>query len=256
MSVWLDGVALESIDPAIRLKGVLIGAVETTEITSQYAKYGGLRYLGQTENSRKVKITFKGLDSDPARREQALCGVLDWARGTRLELLQRPEQYLTVRCTGGPSLELVRDYAAKDITVQFTAFDPDFKAKYPTVATLSAAAGAAATATLTPPGTQDITFLEAEVRNDGETAMNALTLSVGGRSFAYTGLGLAAGKTLLIARDGDGRLTMTADGVSVLDKRTPESDDDLILLQRQMNTVTVLAERACAVKLLARGQYR
>jgi hypothetical protein len=140
--------------------------------------------------------------------------------------------------------------------IGFTAFDPDFKAKYPTIVSLATAAGVTASASIAPPGTQAITFLEAEIRNDGATTMNTASISVNGRTFAFTGLGLAAGKTLIIARNAQCRLTMAIDGLSVLDKRTAASDDDLILMQRVPNTVSVLNANACAVKLIARGQYR
>jgi hypothetical protein len=109
---------------------------------------------------------------------------------------------------------------------------------------------------MVPPGTQDIAFLEAEITNSGGTTMNTATLSVGGRSFVFAALGLAAGKTLIIAYDADHRLTMTIDDVSVLDKRTSASEDDLILIQRETNTVSVTTANVCAVKLTARGQYR
>ena len=256
MSVWLDGIGLESVDSTIKIKSVLIGATDTSEITSSNAKYSGVRYLGKMEGTRAIKVSFKILAGDPSKRESILNDVLDWARGTRFEVASRPNQYINVRCTDYPSLEWVRDYASKDITITFTAYDPDFKAVEPTIVNVTTTAGVEATATVIPPGTQDIAFLEAEIKNNGATTMNTATLSVGGRSFVFAALGLAAGKTLVIARDIDCRLAMTIEDVSVLDKRTAASDDDLILIQREANTVSITTANACAVKLSARGQYR
>jgi len=173
-----------------------------------------------------------------------------------LEVSTRPDQYINIRCTEFPSIEFVRDYASKDITITFTAYDPDFKAAQATTENVNTSAGVAASVTIVPPGTQDITFLEAEIKNNGATVMNTATLSVNGRTFVFASLGLAAGKTLIIARDIDCRLLMTIDDVSVMDKRTAASDDDLILNQREANIVSITTANACAVKLSARGQYR
>jgi len=257
MSLYLDGIALENLSDAIKVKSVDASAASVTAATAENAKYSGLRYLGLREGCRVVKISFKILATDPQEREQVVCDVLDWARGTKLEIPQRPDQYLNVRCTEYPDLELVRDYANKDIKITFTAYDPDWKACAATLVPLNTSAGVEVSATLSPPGTQDITFLEFEITNNGAAAMEAASVSVNGRTFAFAGLALAAGDTLTVSYDGDRLLKMaTGSGADKLQCRTAGSDDDLTLLQRQANTVTVTTGEDCAVKLMARGQYR
>ena len=252
----MDGEGFEDINPTIRVKSVLIGATEVTQITSAAAKYSGVRYLGQREETRSIRILFKILDIDPVRREAILCDILDWARGVKLEAVQRPDQYINVYCTEFPSQEMARDYADNELAITFTAYDPDFKSIQPTVVNTTTVAATPKDVTIIPPGTQDITFLEAEITNSGSTTMNTATIAVNGRTFAFSALGLAAGKVLVIARDVDCRLTMTIDSVSVMGKRTDASDDDLVLIQRAANTVTLTTANDCAVKLSARGQYR
>ncbi len=257
MSLYLDGIALENLSDAIKVKSVDAGAASVTAATAENAKYSGLRYLGLREGSRTVKISFKILATDPQERERIVCDVQDWARGTKLEIPQRPDQYLNVRCTEYPDLELVRDYANKDIKIAFTAYDPDWKARDATMASLGTSAGVEATATLSPPGTQDITFLEFEITNNGAAAMGTAIVSVNGRTFAFAGLALAAGEMLTVSYDGDHRLKMETDsGANRLQCRTDDSDDDLTLIQRQANTITVTTGEDCTVKLMARGQYR
>jgi hypothetical protein len=70
-----------------------------------------------------------------------------------------------------------------------------------------------------------------------------------------TGLSLAAGKTAVIAYTDDDLLVIREDGESALDKRTADSDDDLIAITREMNTISITADQDVQAVFSARGRY-
>ncbi len=265
MSVWLDGAGLEDISPRVKIKSIEPGVPALTLKTADNAKYGGVRFLSQKEGGRTVKITFHVLEANAERRRRVLEDVTAWALGApgsgpghaaRLEIADEPDKYLGVRCTAFPSLDVRRDYV-EDASVTFTAFDPSWKALHPTTASLKTTAGRAGSAYLTPPGTADTAFLEFEIKSIAAGAMNTAAVTVNGRSFSFAGLALAAGGTLAVRYDDDGRLSIaTLDGMSKLHCRTAQSDDDLLLYQRKPNKVTVTTQTAAEVKLIGRGRYR
>lgn len=256
MSVWLDGMGLEDISPRVKIKTIEPGAPAMTLKTADNAKYSGVRFLMQKEGSRTVKITFRILEADEQRRENIFSDILAWAHGSRLELADRPGLYLPVLCTAFPVMKNQRDYSA-DLTMNFTAFNPAWRAMVPTTTTLKTTAGVSASAYIQPPGTEDATFLEFEVKNTSSGTMNTAAVTVNGRSFSFTGLGLASGGTLAVKYDDDGLLSIvTLGGVSKLHCRTAQSDDDLLLYQCKPNKVAVTTATVADVKLIGRGRYR
>ncbi len=256
MSIWLDGMGLEDISPRVKIKTIEPGVPAMTLKTADNAKYGGVRFLMQKEGARTVKIVFRVLEANAERRENILADINAWARGKHMELADRPGLYLPVLCTAFPTMKNQRDYSA-DITMTFTAFNPAWRATVPETVTVKTEAGKSAFAYLQPSGTEDATFLEFEIKNTSTGIMNTATVTVNGRSFAFAGLGLVAGGTVAASYDDAGLLSIaTLGGMTKLHCRTAQSNDDLLLYQRQPNKVTVITAVAADVKLIGRGRYR
>ncbi len=273
MSVWLDGAGLEDLSPRIKIKQIEPGACALSQTTAEDAKYSGARFLAQREGARTVKVVFRVLEKDGVRRRQILDDIVAWARGSagagdgpatpgvsgarcsRLEIADEPDKYLPVRCTALPYMRVQQNYA-EDLSVTFTAFRPGWRATVPETVTLQTKAGTPAVAFVNPAGTEELTFLEFELVNRGPGAMQTATVTVNGRWFAFTGLGLAPGKALTASYDLDERLSLSAGGASAMDRRSAQSADDLLLWQRRPNKVTVTTASPADVKLIGRGRYR
>ena len=89
--------------------------------------------------------------------------------------------------------------------------------------------------------------------------MNTATVETPTCRFDFTGLGMAAGETLVARYVQEDILLLEIEGVdggtrSAMAMRTTDSDDDL-LLSPGKNAVTVKTEKACSVELTARGRY-
>ena len=70
-------------------------------------------------------------------------------------------------------------------------------------------------------------------------------------SFPYS----HAGRALSASYDEHGFLTLKVDGTSVMDKRTADSADDLVIMQRESNEITIVTDQAARARLLAWEQW-
>lgn len=95
---------------------------------------------------------------------------------------------------------------------------------------------------------------DVEVANKGSSAITTLTLTCGDTEMIFSGISLAKGETLVLSHDDLGLLSAKIGNTSVLNKRTAESDDDLIAMCGQYNTITVSGGTVSAV-FKARGVY-
>ncbi len=253
--VYLNGQSLNSVYEAVYIIDVQENAPKLRVEAGDNAKYDGLRFLGRAVQTRTVTVIFAVRERNMARRAEIIDAVLDWVADGTLQVNYRPNQQLRVKYTdmpaGGSALQW-----ADAVSVGFTAYDPYWEAVEPTTASLSTSGGTAKKTTLQPVGTADTTFLEFDIKNAGAGTMNTATISVNGRSFSFTSLGLAVGQTLSVAYDQDGYLLIRIGNASAMNKRTGTSDDDLILYQRKPNEVTVTTGAASSVTLKATGRYR
>ena len=134
----------------------------------------------------------------------------------------------------------------------FTAYAmPYWEADMPIRAVFSGTGG---TAVIRNAGTAPC-FLEAEISNTSGSTLTSMSMTADGQTMAFTGMALGAGKTLKIFYDDKWLLRAEVDGASVLNRRTADSADDLILQPCKSTTVTIAADKAVSVTLKARGLW-
>lgn len=103
------------------------------------------------------------------------------------------------------------------------------------------------------------TMLAFDVTNTSGQEMDAMTISAGTSTFEFASLNLAAGETLRARYTEDDLLLLEIEGTdgairSAMGKRETHSDDD-VLLAPGVNDVVIQTDRACSVKLSARGRW-
>lgn len=252
---WMDGQGLQDVDPALLILDIAESAPDT-EVRTAASPLSGTRVTGLARRSLTVTVTFAVRETSPVRRAAVLERVAAWAQGTRLTVGHRPGQQLRCLCTALPAASALRWTAP--LTVAFTAFaSPYWESDHAACAWITPAA-LTGSAVLTPVGTAPAVPAEALVINQSGETVNTLRLSCGDTSFDFRDLALSSGERLLIDHDDHGRLRMMIHGEtsrSVMDKRTPDSADELLAACRRGNAVTVQSDAPVTVKFTARGRF-
>lgn len=249
MEAWMDGEALSALGP-ITIRQVREDAPTIDVDSEAWPRRSGqwVTRARRTELSVTLTVAIREVHDLQARARFAEI-LARWAQGRALELSNRPERRLLVRCTGAPALGDVRNYA-EELRVEFTAYEvPYWEDKYPTSLSLS---GSAASGRLYVPGTAD-TPVCAAIRPTGGS-LTSLTLEAGGRLIELTGLNVASGQELRFERDDRDTLAIRYGGASQLSHRSARSDDDLFVAPGRTE-VRLTANVACAATVTARGRW-
>ena len=250
--VYMDNLPLSAVDPAIYVTDVqeTQPAYDTTAMAR--ARGDGARVTRRVRDSLQVRVYFAVRETDVDRRRDIIQRAAAWAMGGRyLSLGDRPGQRLRVVCDTLPSVTSALRWT-QDLIMVFTAYAmPYWEADTPILAGFTGTSG---TAAIRQAGTAPC-FLEAEISNTSGSTLTSLSLTADGQTMAFTGMALGAGKTLKIFYDDKWLLRAEVDGASVLNRRTADSADDLILPPGKATTVTIAADKAVSVTLKARGLW-
>ena len=250
--VYMDNLPLSAVDPAIYVTDVqeTQPAYDTTAMAR--ARGDGARVTRRVRDSLQVRVYFAVRETDVGRRRDIIQRAAAWAMGGRyLSLGDRPGQRLRVVCDTLPSVTSALRWT-QDLIMVFTAYAmPYWEADTPIRASFTGKSG---TATIRHAGTAPC-FLEAEISNTSGSTLTSLSLTADGQKMAFSGLALGTGKTMKIYYDENWILRAEVDGASVLNRRTADSADDLMLPPGKATTVTIAADKAVSVTLKARGLW-
>lgn len=248
----MDGQGLQDIDPSVYITDIQEAEPRIRADTLGSALRDGQRLTRLHRESLAVSVTFEVHERDAARRKAVAQRACEWARDGWLTISDRPGQRLWVVCDRLPVVTSALRWTDR-LTVGFTAYAlPYWQEAHPVSASFTGARG---TAYIAPAGTRDC-CLEAEITAQSGT-VDLLTIAVNGRRFAFEGLGLARGQTLVIGYDDEHhRQFMRVGDRSALGKRTAASADDLILHPRMQNAVTIEADAPVRATLKGRGLWR
>ena len=248
----IDGQGLQDIDPTIYITDIQEATPKIRATTATNALYDGLYLARLHRQSLSVTVTFCVREYDTARRKAVAEAACEWAKDGWLTISDRPGQRLWCVVDKLPVITSSLSWTDK-LTIGFTAYDlPYWQEVYPAAVNFTGKSGSV---TLAPAGTKDC-YLEADITATGGT-VNTLTIGVGGRTFAFFGLGLGKTKRLSIGYDDEHHLQYMLIGeTSVLGKRTAASDDDLMLAPRKGNVITVTANTDINATFRARGLWR
>lgn len=250
--VYMDGLPLDAIDPDIYVTDVQETPASYDATTLQRANGDGLRVLRRLRESLQVRVAFMVRETDVGRRRDIVQRVDAWAMGGKyLSLGDRPGQRLRVMCETLPGITSALKWT-QELSMTFTAYAmPYWEADTPMRAVFSGTGG---TAVIRNAGTAPC-FLEAEISNTSGDTLSGVALEADGHAMGFSGLALGAGKTLKLFYDDNWLLRAEVDGASVLNRRTADSVDDLMLPPGKTTTVTIAADKAVSVTLKARSLW-
>lgn len=227
--VQLNGIELDSVSGAILVQGVeeIAGKVQIT--TANRAAHAGQRITSIRRDSLDVTVRFS-IDikkRDMPARSSVFEAVCAWAApGGWLSLNYRPERRLRVVCAQLPAAGDQWNWT-NIYSIVFRAYDVPYWQDYVPRSLLATESTGSTEKQIGVPGSAE-TVLDATYKCTG--ACSRFTLATGISRIALEGLNIKTGQTLAIDHTEDGILRIRVDGVSVLDKRTAASSDDLYVL--------------------------
>lgn len=247
-NVWLNGLGLQDIDPAIHITDVQEHAPEPLLTTAVRALGDGLHTLRRTRQSLSVAVRFAVREYQPARRSAILQRIRAWAlQGGSLSIGNRPGQRLMVDPAALPTSHSALRWT-EELTLLFTArTTPYWEEAYPTQAS--------APATLVLPGDAPAAPMELRWCCTSSASVD-LTITTPLTSMTFRELPALIGKELVISHEA-GVLTAFIGETDVLPFRTPESSDDLLLPCGVSSLVSVQVNGADAqgCTVAARGRW-
>ena len=243
---------LDEAHEAIVIRGVEPGKTERKVGTAQRMNGYGSRITNSSWNMVEAKVTFAiNIPKwEPDARAEAFDAACAWAqRKGWLMLTGAPGRRLYVNEVVLPDRGDLWDWT-KDYTIGFQAYDVPFwqDTEPETVVTDTISKGNVSIAV---PGHVN-TVLDATFQNKRGKTINKLAITADGNKFTFTDLGLGGSDTLTISHGTNGILQIKIGSTSILAKRT--GADDLILRPGN-RTVTIDAERAGKLTLMAAGRY-
>ena len=249
----LNHKSLSAIDDAICILDIAYGAPRLATAATDISGRNGQRVSSQRARNTSVEIKFEIHEQDTQRRQEICRRVQAWAMGGGvLTVNDRPRQRLCVICDSPPEISSALKWT-QPLKMTFTAYEqPFWEDEYPRTATLS---GESDRKTLYVPGIGAETRVEVKVSNTSSTPLDALTITAGGTTMEFEGLGLEAGEVLEIDYDERALLRIHAGGKSKMSCRTAASDDELLLETGKTSEVSVQADGPVSALIRARGLY-
>jgi len=245
----LDGRGFLEIDPRLYIQD-MEEEIRMDAGTVDRPAYGQ-RLAGMTgHRALHVIIRFMVKEADFAARRRVINQVNAWAKAGWLTMSTRPGQRIYAVCIQPAESGTLRWNREMQLTLAAYG-EAYWQDMFPAAASGRGRTGSVA---LRPLGTRPC-CLEGDIGNLSAGTLNSLSLTAENQTLAFSGLGLAPGKTLALWYDGEGVLHAEAEGSGKLCCRTAESADDLWLQPQAENTVRFSADRECSVTLKARGYY-
>lgn len=252
MHAWINGVSLTDAIPNMILRNVYEDDPENDLMTGERPGMAGQRILSIKRTQLAVRIeTVCREIYDLRARAEAVQAMAAWAQDGRLELSNRPDQFLQCIVTKRPAPGTDRDYT-QTFTVELAAIDcPYWQAMVPDSVSGSGTTG---TLHLTPGGTVKRIPLSFTVTPSSGT-LTSFSVTVGGRTIALSGLSVSSSSSLVLDYDDHMLQRIRVGSTSVMSKRTAASADNLLVDPMTDNTIAFTADVASAVEFTARGWY-
>ena len=250
--VGLDGVELSAIAPEIIVTDITHNAPVREVRAYDIAGRNGKLYTRTVTSSTGVTVSFEIHTPDVRRRAAIMEEVQRWAMpGGVLTTSDRPDRVLRVVCESPPTVGSAQKWTGV-CSIGFVAYAvPFWEDETPRFVSITGNGSKS----LFVPGFAAPAGVEAKVTNTGSGSISSVTLTAGDTSMTFAGVLLESGQTVTIAHDTRGLLTTRIGGASVLDKRTPESSDELELEPGKHATLSVTTDGTASTTFEVRGRY-
>ena len=263
--VALAGVQLDEVDSRIIVQGVRsAGGKTSVDAVSLYGR-DGQRVTGSQRDTMDIEVSFGLLirNNDMQARAELLEAVNAWASqalrengGAWLSLNYKEGRQAHVYLEAPAEEGDLHDWA-ENFRILFRAYGvPYWQESSPT--TYTSAVSGSASGMMTVNGSAR-TVANVWLENQSGDLINSCRVTVGQYTMQFTGLGLAGGEALVIDHTAEGRLQIWiwhTGGVrrSVMNRRTPESADDLYVMPGN-RAVSFSAQRACTMTVNVYGRF-
>lgn len=260
----LGGVRFSSIAEEVFLVDVIEEPAQMDTQTAALALRDGLIRTLNRRRSLSVRLVYVIRTEDVALRSVLRDKVAAWAsRGGILKVNTRQGKRLEVVMDTAPAMSSSMkwtDHLSVTLTAYGVPYWEDAAARTLAVSTAwSDTEGAHVfSGVIRPQGTVPEAPATAILRNMGDGTLTSLDITVNGTRMELTGLNVAAGTGEVVIEYGTGGMLTIRDastGSSLLEFRTPESDDDLLAASGADNAVTVRADQPIEGAIAVRGRW-
>lgn len=228
----MNGVQLDSLDDRIIITDIIEDA-PSESVTTNERPSGGTYLTAVSTQSITVRIAVEVHTQSVSERRAVVAKIARWGQSGFLTASDRPDQRIHIDKMTLPTLDSLKWTEALEF--QLTAYScpwwEDIDAQTVTGNT-ARYSDAWFTNTGDMPMTVDVTATVATGTMTGIILASGYTqdgTSVMEHTMTFTGLTVAAGESFTLSHDSDGILHIEAAGISVLDKRSASSADDLII---------------------------
>ena len=248
-NVYLNDVSLRSVDDSIYIDDIAYQSASQDHIANRLVGRNGAYSYGAYIKESKVTVSFMLRQYQTENRQSVMQSIIGWCvNGGWLKTSDRPNQRMYVVCTKLPSVTSVKQWLG-NLTIEFTAYDyPFWMDEQPERVVLTQ-------------GNTASVFVSGVYKTDVEAVitpgatMEGFTITCAGTSIELSDINIPQGQDVRISYTDDHHiLKIESNGVSLLDKRTADSDDDLVL-SPGMNSVEFDCESSATCTLLIRGVY-
>ena len=247
--VWLNNIALSSLDPKILILDIRYATPPITNSGYTLAgRHGSYLYRRYAEKS-SVNVQFAIRAYDTAERQAVCAEVAKWAKnGGLLQCSDRLGQRLRCICEAFPAINGVLSWT-DTLQMTFTAFNlPFWEEELEKTLTLT---GTSASGTLYVPGSVDGALIEASIK--ANAALSSVNLTANGKTLSLTGLSVASGQTINITYDNALIQSIKVGSTSLLNKRT--GADDLVAKCGENNALSMSADASVNATFKVRGLW-
>lgn len=245
--VYLNGVALSSVNPDILILDVQYSPANFTTETYTTAKRQGARIHRRYVDKASVTVSFAIRKYGIQDRQTVCADVVAWAKnGGVLQTNDRNGQRLRCVCETFPVVQSVLRWT-DPLTMTFSAYAlPFWEEETPSVLHLT---GTSDGGTLYVPGNIDGAMIEATVT--ANASLTSVNLSANGKTMILSGLSVASGETIVLSYDDEMIQSIKVGTTSILNKRS--GPDDLLAIGGATNAFAFTSDADADVDFKVRG---
>ena len=247
--VWLNNIALSSIDPKILILDIRYMTPPVTNSGYTLAgRHGSYLYRRYVEKA-SVGVQFAIRAYNTAERQAVCAEVAKWAKkGGVLQSSDRPGQRLRCVCESFPAVSSVLGWT-DTLQMVFTAFSlPFWEEELEKTLTLT---GTSASGSLYVPGNIDGALIGASIK--ANAALSSVNLTANGKTLSLTGLSVSSGQIINITYDDALIQSIKVGSTSLLNKRT--GADDLVAKCGENNALSMSASASVGATFKVRGLW-
>lgn len=257
-SAWINNIGLQDIDDSIYIVDIVERDPDEEIIKAERSMSGGTRFIRVNRHSLSVVIRFAIRERNPARRSDIVSRIRGWAREGYLTTSDKPGKRLYVVCEYQPMLDSALRWN-ETLELTLTAYDvpwwEDERMDSGVAESVISATneGQMAVCYLSNAGNAPApTSVEVTAMGDIDT----LRIYVDEQNrMKFENLDMHDGDVFTLTYDERGLASYKVNGISVMDKRTGNSQDNVMLSPGRGYVLVQWCESPFTVRASVRGRW-